>query len=163
MSIPIYSQPCLVPGAAGSNTVYLVGISSIQTGTLEAYTVDLLNINAPAATPFASQSNPQAWSTSQPLACYNYPGLASPIPFLVVQFGAFKTNFVNIKSAGVIDPPTFFPDVAFASPKNFAINGAAGEGSDWVLAITNTTVDGTNSYWAGIRFNSSIASSSQYK
>jgi hypothetical protein len=163
MSIPLFSKPCLVSGAAGSNTVYLAGISSTQSGTLEAYTVDLSNINAPTATLFASQTNPQTWTTSQPFACYNYPGLTSPTPFLAVQFGAFKTDFVNIKSAGAIDPPTYFPNVAFMSPKNFAINGAAVEGSDWVLALTNTTVDGTNSYWAGIRFNPSIVSSSQFK
>ncbi|KAF9156962.1 hypothetical protein BG015_009335 [Linnemannia schmuckeri] len=164
MSIPAYSKPCLVPAAAaGSNTVYLVGITSTQESTLVAHTVDLTNINAPTAKPFASQINLLAWSSSQPLACYSYPGHANPTgaPFLVVQFGAFKTHFTNINPAGVIEPSIYFPEVAFSSPKNFAINGAA-SGSDWVLAQTNTTVIGTNSYWAGIRFNATILRSSNY-
>lgn len=169
MSIPAYSKPCLVPApAAGSNTVYLVGI---QGSTLVAHTVDLTNINAPIANPFASQTslpasqtNLPAWSSLQSLACYSYPGHTSPAtaPFLVVQFGTFSTYFANIETSGVVGQATYFLGVAFNSPKNFAVNGAA-SGSDWVLAITNTTVDGTNSYWAGIRFNATTLSSSNYK
>lgn len=164
MSIPAYSKPCLVPApAAGSNAVYLAGISPSQESTLVAHIVDLTNINAPTANPFASQTNILVWSSSPPLACYSYPGHTSPTtaPFLVVQFGAFTTHFANIETSGVVGASTYFPKVAFNSPKNFAVNGAA-SGSDWVLAVTNTTVVGTNSYWAGIRFNATTLSSSNY-
>ncbi|KAG0063398.1 hypothetical protein BGZ90_002669 [Linnemannia elongata] len=164
MSIPAYSKPCLVPApAAGNNAVYLAGISPSQESTLVAHIVDLTNINAPTANPFASQTNTLVWSSSPPLACYSYPGHTSPTtaPFLVVQFGAFSTHFANIETNGVVGASTYFPQVAFNSPKNFAVNGAA-SGSDWVLAVTNTTVVGTNSYWAGIRFNATTLSSSNY-
>ncbi|KAF9140252.1 hypothetical protein BGX30_006788 [Mortierella sp. GBA39] len=164
MSIPAYSKPCLVPApAAGNNTVYLVGINSSQESTLVAHTVNLTNINAPTANPFASQTNLLSWSSLQPLACYSYPGHTNPTtaPFLVVQFGAFTTHFANIETSGIVGQSIYFPEVAFNSPKNFAVNGAA-SGSDWVLAVTNTTVIGTNSYWAGIRFNATTLSSSNY-
>ncbi|KAF9550518.1 hypothetical protein EC957_000192 [Mortierella hygrophila] len=164
MNIPAYSKPCLVPApAAGNNTVYLLGISPSQESTLVAHTVDITNINAPTANPFASQTNVLAWSSLQPLACYSYPGHTNPTtsPFLVVQFGAFTTHFTNIETSGIVGQSIYFPEVAFNSPKNFAINGAA-SGSDWVLAVTNTTVVGTNSYWAGIRFNATTLSSSNY-
>lgn len=165
MSIPAYSKPCLIPAqVAGSNTVYLVGISPSQESTLVAHTVDLTNINAPMANPFASQTNKGVWSSVQSLGCYSYPGHTNPAtaPFLVVQFGTFSTHFANIETSGVVGPSIFFPTVAFISPKNFAVNGAA-SGSDWVLAITNATVVGTDSYWAGIRFNATTLSSSNYK
>ncbi|KAF9911640.1 hypothetical protein EC991_002758 [Linnemannia zychae] len=164
-TIPLYPKPCLVPSAG--NSVHLVGIASSREGTLEANTIDLTNINTPTIKQFAAQVNPLAWSSSQALACHPFAGLASSnnnglSPFVVAQFGAFKTFFSNINPAGgTIEQPIRFDQVAFTSPRNFAMTGAAG-GSDWVLSLTNTTVVGSGSYWSGIRFNGTSAIASNY-
>ncbi|KAG0262183.1 hypothetical protein BGZ95_004073 [Linnemannia exigua] len=166
-TIPLYLKPCLVPSS--SNTIYLVGIASSREGILEANSIELTNINTPTIKQIASQVNAIAWSSSQPLACHPYAGLGTSTtysngsPFLVAQFGAFKTFFANVNPAGgTIEQPTRFAEVAFTSPRNFALTGASAGGSDWVLALTNTTVEGTGSYWSGIRFNGTAAVASNY-
>ncbi|KAI1307283.1 hypothetical protein EDD11_004533 [Mortierella claussenii] len=152
--IPAYSYPCLASDSSGSN-IYLAGVSSSVSGQLQVYTIDLTNINSPAATLLSSQTSTVFWSSSAPKACLSYAGNTASTnnPFLVQQFGP-QNYFTNVFPNGTIEIPANFQGIGFQSNKLYSLSGAVG-GLNWVTAVANVSSITTNSPWTGLRFNAS--------
>ncbi|KAF9571299.1 hypothetical protein EC968_000738 [Mortierella alpina] len=159
VSVPAYSNACIAPGRSAS-TVYLVGVPVTNEGRLEAYTVDLSNINAPTAT-FVNNRTSSSWSSYAPKGCYSYPGNQADAngPILVAQFGP-KSYFTNVYPNGTIDFASYFNSIGFISPKLFSLTGAVGN-LDWFTAFANMTFPSTNSPWCGLRINATETINSQ--
>ncbi|KAG0069323.1 hypothetical protein BGZ89_003115 [Linnemannia elongata] len=148
MSVPLYTYPCLTPTASGD--LLLLGISSAAEGTLNVHKLDLSNITSPVATLYASQSFPQEWTSKGPTACFPYSGNAPSIAFFA-QFGSLS-RFTNIRANGNIEPPIYYNEVAFVSPKLFSFAGSSSN-FDYFHVYTNKTFPITGSSWSGARFN----------
>ena len=159
VSVPAFSNACIAPGRSAS-TIYLMGVPVTNEGRLEAYTVDLSNVNAPKAT-FVNNSTSSSWSSSAPKGCYSYPGNQADAngPVLMSQFGP-KSYFTNIYPNGTIDFPSYFGQIGFISPKLFSLTGAVGN-LDWFTAFANMTFPATNSPWCGLRINATDTINSQ--
>ncbi|KAG0374560.1 hypothetical protein BGX24_010251 [Mortierella sp. AD032] len=157
MSIPSYSNPCIVSASTPltpSSTVYLVGVSDTTQGLLEVNAIDLSNLSNPHVTLSIVNSNPFQWSNTAPKMCSNYPGYHPPqtSPFNgaihVQQFGVGWSNDANVyPSIGKMEQPSEFDEVSFPDPKMYATVGNAGS-SRFVMAMTNTTA-----IWLGLRYN----------
>ncbi|KAG9064305.1 hypothetical protein KI688_003493 [Linnemannia hyalina] len=113
MSVPLYTYPCLTSTA--TEDLLLLGISSAAEGTLNVHKLDLSNLNSPVATLYATQSFPTDWTSKSPTACFPYSGNPASIAFFA-QFGSLS-RFTNIRANGNIEPPIYYRDVAFVSPK----------------------------------------------
>ncbi|KAF9140251.1 hypothetical protein BGX30_006787 [Mortierella sp. GBA39] len=148
MSVPLYTYPCLTSTASGD--LLLLGISSAAEGTLNVHKLDLSNLNSPVATLYATQSFPTDWTSKSPTACFPYSGNPASIAFFA-QFGSLS-RFTNIRANGNIEPPIYYNDVAFVSPKLFSFAGTNGN-FDFFHVYTNSTYSGTGSSWSGTRFN----------
>ncbi|KAF9960458.1 hypothetical protein BGZ70_008603 [Mortierella alpina] len=159
VSVPAFTNACIAPSRSAS-TVYLVGVPVTNEGRLEAYTVDLSNVDAPKAT-FVNNRTSSSWSSSAPKGCYSYPGNQADAngPVLVSQFGP-KSYFTNIYPNGTIDFASYFNLVGFISPKLFSLTGAVGN-LDWFTAYANMTFPTTNSPWCGLRINATETINSQ--
>lgn len=148
MSVPLYTYPCLTSTATGD--LLLLGISSAAEGVLNIHKLDLSNINSPVATFFAGQNFTTEWTSKGPTACFPYSGNSASIAFFA-QFGPLS-RFTNVKVNGAIEPPIYYNDVAFVSPKLFSFAGATGN-FDFFHVYTNKTFPTTGSSWSGARFN----------
>ncbi|KAF9550519.1 hypothetical protein EC957_000193 [Mortierella hygrophila] len=148
MSVPLYTYPCLTSTASGD--LLLLGISSAAEGTLNAHKLDLSNLSSPVATLYATQSFPTDWTSKSPTACFPYSGNTASIAFFA-QFGSLS-RFTNIRANGNIEPPIYYRDVAFVSPKLFSFAGTK-DYFDFFHVYTNNTYSGTGSSWSGTRFN----------
>ncbi|KAF9933466.1 hypothetical protein BGZ67_004290 [Mortierella alpina] len=151
-AVPSYSYACIAPDRSGSS-VYLVGVPAASEGRLEAYTVDLSNIDSPAATFLSNQTSSYYWSSAAPKACLPYAGNqdAANSPVMVMQFSP-KSYFTNIYPNRTIDFPANFQSVGFLSPKLFSWTGAVGP-LNWATTVANTSSPTTNSAWTGLRLN----------
>ncbi|KAF9940239.1 hypothetical protein BGZ65_007714, partial [Modicella reniformis] len=158
-AIPSYQYPCLAPDASGSS-IYLAGVPASDEGRLEIYSINLSNINSPAATFFANQTSAFYWSSATPKSCLSYSGnqASNNSPMLIAQFGS-KPYFTNVFPNRIIESPASFPLVGFASNKLFSLSGAVG-GLNWITAVANVTSTATNSPWTGLRFNATAILSS---
>ncbi|KAG0291203.1 hypothetical protein BGZ96_005396 [Linnemannia gamsii] len=128
----------------------LLGVSSAAEGTLNIHKLDLSNINSPVATFFSGQNFTTEWTSKSPTACFPYSGNAASIAFFA-QFGPLS-RFTNVKVNGAIEPPIYYNDVAFVSPRLFSYAGANGN-FDYFHVYTNKTFPTTGSSWSGARFN----------
>ncbi|KAF9271891.1 hypothetical protein BGZ68_002938 [Mortierella alpina] len=150
-ALPVYSNACIAPDSSGTS-VYLVGVQAASEGRLEAYTVNLSNIDSPTATFLSNQTSSYYWSSSAPKACLPYPGNEdSNSPVMLMQFSP-KSYFTNIYPNRTIDYPANFESVGFISPKLFAWTAAVGP-LNWATTVANTTGITTNSAWTGLRLN----------
>ncbi|KAF9967629.1 hypothetical protein BGZ70_008841 [Mortierella alpina] len=151
-AVPSYSYACIAPDRSGTS-VYLVGVPVASEGRLEAYTVDLSNIDYPTATFLSNQTSAYYWSSAAPKACLPYAGSEDPAnsPVMVMQFSP-KSYFTNIYPNRTIDFPANFQSVGFLSPKLFSWTGAVGP-LNWATTVANTSSPTTNSAWTGIRLN----------
>ncbi|KAI1294484.1 hypothetical protein EDD11_008121 [Mortierella claussenii] len=159
VAVPAYTNVCIAPDRSGL-AVWLIGVSTANEGRLEAYSVNLANINSPTATLIANQTDLFSWSSQAQRACFSYPGNAASLnsPIVMQQFGP-KSYFTNVYPNGTIDLATNFIGVGFVSPKTFSLTGAVG-GLDWFTAVANVTNLQTNSPWTGVRLNGTLAVSS---
>ncbi|KAF9305092.1 hypothetical protein BGZ74_011439 [Mortierella antarctica] len=153
VSVPAFKNACIAPSRSGSS-VFLVGVSAAQEGRLEAYSVNLANINTPIASFLGNQTDDTAWSSSAAKACIPYPGNTANAnsPFLVQQFGP-KSFLTHVYSNGTIEPSSWFNNTGYVSPKLFSLTGAVGV-FDWIVAVSNRTSFTTNSPWNALRLNS---------
>ncbi|KAF9949915.1 hypothetical protein BGZ72_008332 [Mortierella alpina] len=151
-AVPSYSYACMAPDRSG-NSVYLVGVPAANEGRLEAYTVNLSNIDSPSATFVANQTSSYYWSSSAAKACLPYAGNqdSDNSPVMLMQF-APKSYFTNIYPNGTVDLPANFQSVGFVSPKLFSWTGAVGP-LNWATTVANTSSATTNSAWTGLRLN----------
>ncbi|CAO3571650.1 unnamed protein product [Mortierella alpina] len=151
-AIPSYSYACIAPDRSGTS-VYLVGVPVTSEGRLEAYTVDLSNIDSPTATFLSNQTSAYYWSSAAPKACLPYAGSEDPAnsPVMVMQFSP-KSYFTNIYPNRTIDFPANFQSVGFLSPKLFSWTGSVGP-LNWATTVANTSSPTTNSAWTGLRLN----------
>ncbi|KAG0338916.1 hypothetical protein BG004_007034 [Podila humilis] len=156
MSVPVYKNACIAPVRSGSS-VYLVGVSSTEEGRLEAYTVDLSNINSPSATFLGSRTDITSWSSTAPKSCFNYPGNTANAnsPITVQQFGP-KSYLTNVYTNGTIEVSSYFQNTGYISPKLFSMTGAVGPYT-WFVGVANRTSLTTNSAWNALRFNTTDA------
>ncbi|KAF9379518.1 hypothetical protein CPC16_010712 [Podila verticillata] len=152
VSVPAYANACIAPSRSGS-AVYLVGVPASQEGRLEAYSINLANINTPTATFLGNQTDSTAWSSTAAKACIPYPGNTANAnsPFLLQQFGA-KSFLTNVYTNGTMEPWSYFNQTGYVSPKLFSLTGAVG-GFDWIVAVANRTSFTTNSPWNALRLN----------
>ncbi|KAF9911642.1 hypothetical protein EC991_002760 [Linnemannia zychae] len=152
--IPTFSNPCLAPYVTtGSPNIYLAGVSDTVEGRLEVYSVNVANIAAPTATLQVTNVNALKWKSSAAKHCSNYPGdTISSAALHVQQFGPFWSFDSNIRSTGVVENPTGFDELAWVSPKNYAVVGHTGPIA-FVAALTNRTSPLTGNPWAGLRLN----------
>ncbi|KAF9922394.1 hypothetical protein FBU30_007466 [Linnemannia zychae] len=157
MSVPNYPNPCITQTAAGD--LLLLGVSPVNEGTLNVHKVDISNIASPSAPLFASQNDPQEWTSRSPSVCFPYSGGADSIATFF-QFG-FLSRFTNIKAEGTIETAIYFPAMGFTSPQTFAFTGSAGK-YDYFHIQTNKTFIGTQSNWSALRLNSTRALSSYF-
>ncbi|KAG0015862.1 hypothetical protein BGZ81_011492 [Podila clonocystis] len=153
VSIPVFANACIAPSRTGSS-VFLVGVSAAQEGRLEAYSVNLANINTPTASFLGNQTDDRAWSSTAAKACIPYPGNTANAnsPFIVQQFGP-KSFLTHVYNNGTIEPWSYFNNTGYVSPKLFSLTGAVGA-FDWVVAVANRTSFTTNSPWNALRLNS---------
>ncbi|KAF9574105.1 hypothetical protein EC968_007357 [Mortierella alpina] len=151
-AVPVYSHACIAPDRSGTS-VYLVGVPATNEGRLEAYTIDLSNIDSPTATFLSNQTSTYYWSSSAPKACLPYADSEDPTnsPVMVMQFSP-KSYFTNIYPNSTIDFPANFQGVGFLSPKLFSWTGAVGP-LNWATTVANTTSFTTKSAWTGLRLN----------
>ncbi|KAF9427728.1 hypothetical protein BGZ94_004299 [Podila epigama] len=163
VAVPVYANACIAPEASG-NSVYLVGIPSTEDHRLEVHTVHLGDYSAPSATFLANSTNMLAWSLRAPRVCQPFPALATTAaanrPFTMHQFMPAQSYFVNIFPNGTIESPSYFPEVGFQSPKNFAVTGGLGP-MKWVMAMANGTNSQTGSPWTGLLIDSSFSALSK--
>ncbi|KAF9156963.1 hypothetical protein BG015_009336 [Linnemannia schmuckeri] len=148
MSVPLYTYPCLTSTASGD--ILLLGISPAAEGTLNVHKLDLSNLDSPVATLYATQTFTEEWTSKGPTACFPYSGNAASIAFFA-QFGSLS-RFTNVRATSSIEPPIYYREVAFVSPKLFSFAGASGN-FDFFHVYTNKTFPGTGSSWSGARFN----------
>ncbi|KAK3835302.1 MAG: hypothetical protein JOS17DRAFT_736764 [Linnemannia elongata] len=148
MSVPLYTYPCLTSTASGD--LLLLGISSAAEGTLNVHKLDLSNLISPVATLYATQRFITEWTSNGPTACFPYSGNAASVAFFA-QFGSLS-RFTNIKANGSIEPPIYYNEVSFVSPKLFSFAGASSN-FDFFHVYTNKTFPITGSSWSGARFN----------
>ncbi|KAF9917509.1 hypothetical protein BX616_000768 [Lobosporangium transversale] len=152
VAVPAYKNACIAPERSGA-AVWLIGVSPVSEGRLEAYTVSLSNINAPTATLVASQLDVLAWSSQAEKACFNFPGLGPSMssPILLQQFGP-KSYFTNIFPNGTFESAANFQSMGFVSPRLASLSGAVGD-LNWLTAVANVSSVRTNSPWTGVRLN----------
>ncbi|KAG0222315.1 hypothetical protein BGW42_006684, partial [Actinomortierella wolfii] len=86
-NIPAFQYPCVAPDTSTSDSVYVLGVPSSAEGRLEAYRVNLSNINSPSAVFVSNYTEAVTWSSSAPKYCNNYPGELRNSPIMVQQFG----------------------------------------------------------------------------
>lgn len=163
VAVPAYKHVCIAPDRSGS-AVWLIGVSAATEGLLEAYSINLSNINSPTATLVANQSY-ISWTSHTQKACFNFPGNGPSLnsPIVVQQFGTMSV-FTNVYPNGTIDhAKNFSPGggVDFISPKFFSLSGAVGD-MNWFMALTNITRD-RNSPWTGLRLNGTAAQDSSFE
>ncbi|KAG0323263.1 hypothetical protein BG000_002683 [Podila horticola] len=163
VTVPAYENVCIAPDSSGS-AVWLIGVSVASEGFLEAYNINLSNINSPTATLLTNQSNFH-WSSQAQKACFNFPGNGPSLnsPIVVQQFGT-QSVFTNVYPNGTIDSPKDFSAAGvpgFVSPKTFSFSGAVRD-VNWFTAFTNRRDSFTNSAWAGLRLNGTAAVDSSY-
>ncbi|KAG0251242.1 hypothetical protein DFQ27_008904 [Actinomortierella ambigua] len=149
-NIPAYQNPCVAPDTSSSNSVFVIGVPSTTEGRLEAYKVNLNNINAPNAVLFGNVSD-ISWSSTAPKFCTNFPSFGGNSAILVQQFGGqLRTLSTHLHPNGTFeDYPIFFDKVSFESPKLFSLTSAAvgylsvfdGDGkSGYVFTASSSTV-----------------------
>ncbi|KAF8947723.1 hypothetical protein BGZ47_008095 [Haplosporangium gracile] len=134
MSVPLYTYPCLTSTASGD--LLLLGISPAAEGTLNVHKLDLSNLDSPVATLYATQTFTEEWTSKGPTACFPYSGNAASIAFFA-QFGSLS-RFTNVRATSSIEPPIYYSEVAFVSPKLFSFAGASGN-FDFFHVYTNKT------------------------
>ncbi|KAG0357190.1 hypothetical protein BGZ54_000423, partial [Gamsiella multidivaricata] len=156
VQVPVYKNVCIAPGLSGS-AVWLIGVPATGEGRLEAYSIDLSNINAPTARLIASQTSPQFWSATSQKACFSYTGdgANSNSPILMYQFGSMS-YFTNVYPNGTVNSPINFPNVGMVSNKLFSQTGAV-KNLNWFTGVANVSSVTTNSAWTGLRINATSA------
>ncbi|KAG0038706.1 hypothetical protein BGZ82_011101 [Podila clonocystis] len=158
VAVPAYKNVCIAPDRSGS-AVWLIGVSVAAEGHLEAYKINISNINSPTATLVASQSDIRFWSSQAQKACFHFPGNGRIVnsPIVIQQFGT-KSVFTNVYPNGTIDSAKDFSNaggVGFVSPKTFSLSGAVGD-LNWFTALANDL------HWTGLRLNGTAAMNSSY-
>ncbi|KAG0261104.1 hypothetical protein BG011_001356 [Mortierella polycephala] len=160
IAVPAFLNACIAPSRTGSS-VYLVGVPVSAEGRLEVYTVDITDINTPTAKFINNQTDISSWSSSDPKACFDFPGnQADPeSPTLVAQFGS-KSYFILVYPNGTITNSVYYEDTTYISPKLFSLVGAVGP-TNWYATVKNQVSTVTNSRWTSLRFNAMNVSNSQ--
>ncbi|KAF9536341.1 hypothetical protein EC957_011321 [Mortierella hygrophila] len=158
VAIPAYKNVCIAPDRSGS-AVWLIGVSVAAEGNLEAYKINISNINSPTATLVARQLDIRFWSSQAQKACFNFPGNGPIVnsPIVIQQFGTTSV-FTNVYPNGTIDSAKDFSNaggVGFVSPKTFSLSGAVGD-LNWFAALANDL------HWTGLRLNGTAAMHSSY-
>ncbi|KAF9178243.1 hypothetical protein BGZ51_007914, partial [Haplosporangium sp. Z 767] len=158
IAVPAFLNACIAPSSTGSS-VYLVGVPVSAEGRLEAYTVNITDINTPTAKFLGNQTDYSSWSSQSPKACFDFPGnrVDPGSPTLVAQFEP-KSFFTFVYPNGTITNPIHYEFRTFVSPKLFSLVGAVGS-MNWYAAVKNPVSTLTNSHWTSVRFNASNANS----
>lgn len=152
----MYPHSCLAPSSHSNSTVLLVGVSGSVNGRLEINSVDLSDINNPVVNLTAIDEHVLYWRSQSPIFCHNYPDYKPKDkqldPVHIQQFGPNWTFDTNVYPNGKIDFPSYFPEVALTSARNYVVVGHLGSAS-WSLAHTNTTNDVSGSTWTTFQLN----------
>jgi hypothetical protein len=153
-SVPSYDNSCIAPAATGPSDVWLVGVSTTSAGRLDAYIVNLANINTPSARFIATQVDTQLWTGLAQRGCYPFTNTRNDLnsPVVMQQFGT-KSYSTNVYPNGTIAEGTFFTNYTFVSPTLFSLSPAV-DGINWFAAYSDKRSDSTNSRWTGIRWRS---------
>ncbi|KAG0271327.1 hypothetical protein BGZ95_000875, partial [Linnemannia exigua] len=157
--IPRYPNSCLAPSSTSNTTIFLVGVSPSVNGRLEINSIDLSDINTPHVNLTTYNEEVLFWRSQSTLFCHNYPNYKSPKDsqhvdtIHIQQFEPGWTFDTNIyPSGGKIDLPSYFPEVALTSARNYMIVGHS-ESASWSLAHTNTTNAVSGSKWTTFQLN----------
>ncbi|KAK3828677.1 MAG: hypothetical protein J3Q66DRAFT_16624 [Benniella sp.] len=156
-SVPSYENSCIAPAATGPSEVWLVGVSTTSAGRLDAYIVNLANINTPSARFIATQVDTLSWTGLAPRGCYPFTNTRNDLnsPVVMQQFGT-KSYSTNVYPNGTIGEGTFFTNYTFVSPTLFSLSPAV-DGINWFAAYSDKRSAATNSRWTGIRWRSTYA------
>ncbi|KAF9972903.1 hypothetical protein BGZ73_003905 [Actinomortierella ambigua] len=123
-NIPAYLNPCVAPDPSTSNSVFVIGVPSSAEGRLEAYRVNLSNINSPTAV-LVGNLTEYVWSSTAAKYCLNYPTDSAPSAVMVQQFGP-NSYLTQLHQNGTMEPSVNFNGIAFQSPKLYSHNAANG-------------------------------------
>ncbi|KAK3828679.1 MAG: hypothetical protein J3Q66DRAFT_16665 [Benniella sp.] len=153
-SVPSYENSCIAPAATGLSEVWLVGVSTTSAGRLDAYIVNLANINTPSARFIATQVDTLSWTGLAPRGCYPFTNTRNDLnsPVVMQQFGT-KSYSTNVYPNGTIGEGTFFTNYTFVSPTLFSFSPAV-DGINWFAAYSDKRSAATNSRWTGVRWRS---------
>ncbi|KAF9125540.1 hypothetical protein BGW39_007316 [Mortierella sp. 14UC] len=154
-----YPNSCLAPSSTSNTTVYLVGVSPSVNGRLEINSINLSDINSPYINFTTYNEEVLFWRSQSTLFCHNYPSYKPSEDkerldaIHVQQFEPGWTFDTNIyPTSGKIDYPTYFPEVALTSARNYVVVGHS-ESASWSLAHTNTTNAVSGSTWTTFQLN----------
>lgn len=160
-NIPAYLYPCVAPDTTSNNSVYVLGVPSSTEGRLEAYKVNLSNVNAPTAIFAGDSTEIGIWSSQAPKYCNNFPWDSAGSPVMLQQFGP-RSRTTLMYPNGTFQFSSYFPNIAYMSPKLYSLNAANGN-FNWFTAFTNLTNDWNGSRWAGLRLNDTAFLTGQYE
>ncbi|KAK3828674.1 MAG: hypothetical protein J3Q66DRAFT_16598 [Benniella sp.] len=152
-SVPSFENACIAPAATGPSDVWLVGVTG-SAGRLDAYIVNLANLNAPSARFIATQVEIGVWSGLAERGCYPFINTKNDpnTPILMHQFGTLSYG-THVFPNGTIASSAYFTNATFISPKTFSLSPAV-DGINWFAALTNNRLHDTHSGWVGIRIRS---------
>ena len=151
-AVPSFQNPCIAP-AFGSSEVWLVGVPTSTDGRLDAYIVDLTNIDTPNVRLITTRIETNKWRANAQKACFPYGNSVNDpsSPIVLQQFGS-QTWSTNVYPNGTIVNGILFGTYTFTSPKLFSLSASI-DGVDWFSVLMETRSNLTNSPWVGLRLN----------
>ncbi|KAF9351915.1 hypothetical protein BGX34_000279, partial [Mortierella sp. NVP85] len=151
-AVPLFQNPCIAP-AFGSSEVWLVGVPTSNDGRLDAYIVDLTNIDTPNVRFITTRIETNKWRANAQKACFPYGNSVNDpnSPIVLQQFGS-QTWSTNVYPNGTIVNGILFGTYTFTSPKLFSLSASV-DGVDWFSVLMEARSNLTNSPWVGLRLN----------